>query len=458
MLTISTTHQPATDLGYLLHKHPDRVQEFPLAFGKARVHYPQASEESCQAVLTLDVDPVRLTPKGNRDAPSHLLQDYVNDRPYVAASHLAVALNNVYRTAMTGRCDAKPELANTPIPLRAEIKSLPARRGEEIPRRILEPLGYQVEMEPLPLDPDFPMWGDAGIHNLVVESKSHTLAELLRHLYVLLPVLDNKKHYWIGRDEMEKLERHGEGWLDQHPEREMISKRYLGFRDSLTREFLARHPGDEETPADEETLEDGTVGEKRESLHQLRIRAIIEQLKRAGAHSVLDLGCGEGRLIEALLKEDAFRKITGLEVSQGTIGRAHRRIGKEERVTLLHGSLLFPDPRLDGHDAAVLMEVVEHVDPEKLDLVEMNVFGQAKPRAVIATTPNREWNAVIPNMETRFRHRDHRFEWDREEFREWAEGVAARNGYAAEILPVGEEDPEHGPPTQMAVFTKKETA
>ncbi len=449
-LSISTTHRPATDLGYLLHKHPDRVQDFPLAFGKAQVHYPQASEEQCRAVLVLDVDPVRLTP-GNRDAPSHLLHDYVNDRPYVAASHLAVALNQVYRTAKSGRCEARPELVNTPIPLRAELRSLPARRGEDIPRRILEPLGYQVEMETLPLDPDFPQLGDAGIHNLKVESDSHTLPELLRHLYVLLPVLDNHKHYWIGKAELENLERHGEGWLDQHPERELISKRYLGFRDSLTTEFLARHPGDEET------MEDETGGEKKESLHQLRIQAIIERLQRAGAHSVLDLGCGEGRLIEALLKEDSFQKITSQDVSQGTLSRARKRVGREEsRVNLLHGSLLFPDPRLEGHAAAVLMEVVEHVGQGKLELVEMAVFGQAQPRTIIVTTPNREWNAVIPDMETKFRHRDHRFEWDRREFREWAHAVADKHRYAAEILPVGEEDPEHGPPTQRVVFTRKQ--
>ena len=189
MLTITTNHQPATDLGYLLHKHPDRLQTFELPFGNTHVFYPEARNERCTAAMVLEMDPIRLTRRGGRSdsAPQNLIQEYVNDRPYAATSHLSTAIAKVFGTALSGRCDAMPELAQTPIQLEIGVASVRSHHGPDLIRRLFEPLGYQVETETPPMDPGFPEWGEGRHHNLTLKSRSHTLRETLVHLYVLLP-------------------------------------------------------------------------------------------------------------------------------------------------------------------------------------------------------------------------------------------------------------------------------
>ena len=199
LLTISTAHRPATDLGYLLHKHPARFQGHDLSFGKAHVFYPEATDEGCTACLLLDVDPVGLVRgKGGEDG---LLDQYVNDRPYAASSFLSVAISRVYGSALQGRCVDRPELVKTPIPLTARLDVLPVRGGEGFLRAVFEPLGYEVRAERHPLDDRFPEWGEGPYYSVTV-GKTTTLSDLLTHLYVLVPVFDNRKHYFVGDDEL----------------------------------------------------------------------------------------------------------------------------------------------------------------------------------------------------------------------------------------------------------------
>ena len=469
MLTITTTHQPATDLGYLLHKHPDRLQTFDISSGKAHVFYPQADEDRCTAALFLSINPIDLTPRGNRgrNTPASLLQDYVNDRPYTASSHLSVAIAKVFGTALSGRCNDRPELAGTPIPLEATITSVHSRYGSELITRLFAPLGYCVDVQTPPLDPAFPEWGDSQHHNITVSADTHTLRELLVHLYVLLPALDNQKHYWINEDEADKLIRFGEGWLDTHPLRNIISRRYLRHRPNLVDRAQDRFtPEDsEESPSQDQEhsvtkLPTETDLERPGNLQQQRVEAILGELRDSGAASVLDLGCGAAQLITELLKEPQFTSITGVEVSLHTLTRAKRQTketstdpGQDGRLKLLHGSLTYRDPRLEGADAAVAMEVIEHIEPSKLKAFEDSVLTAARPATLIVTTPNREYNVLFNNFDRPLRHRDHRFEWTRKEFRAWANPAAARNGYSVRYEGIGEEHPEHGHPTQMAVFT-----
>jgi 3' terminal RNA ribose 2'-O-methyltransferase Hen1 len=244
LLTITTTHQPASDLGYLLHKHPDRVQSFDLSFGKAHVFYPEVGIERCSACLLLDVDPVGMV-RGRNFGTSFLLAQYVNDRPYAASSFTSVAIAQVFGSALQGRCKDRPELATTPIPLSARIDVLPVRGGERFLRNVFEPLGYTVEARGCPVDEQFPEWGESPYFAVTIAGTT-TLANLLAHLYVLISVFDNAKHYWIGEDEMEKLLTKGAGWLAGHPEKEEITRRYLKFQPSLFREALARLVQEEE--------------------------------------------------------------------------------------------------------------------------------------------------------------------------------------------------------------------
>lgn len=459
LLTLRTTHVPATDLGFLLHKHPDRVQTFELPFGAAHVFYPEATETACTAALLLDVDPVGLV----RGAGGTIDQ-YVNDRPYVASSFLAVAIARVLGTALGGRCERRPELAASPLPLEARIAALPCRGGEGLLRRLFEPLGYTVHADPHPLDPAFPAWGMSRYFTVTLRA-SCTLSDLLSHLYVLVPVLDDDKHYWVGDPEVEKLVRHGEGWLGAHPERETIARRYLRHQRGLMREAMARLATEGESQPEETArirdAEEATL-ERPLRLHDQRLDLVAEVLHESGARRVVDLGCGDGKLLKRLLADPQFTEIVGMDVDSRSLAIARERLDldrlpprQRERLQLLHGSLLYRDRRLAGYDAAAVVEVVEHLDPPRLAAFERAVFEFARPGTVVLTTPNREYNVRWPALPAgRFRHRDHRFEWTRGEFRVWAVAVAAQFGYNVRFLPVGEEDPEVGAPTQMGIFSR----
>ncbi len=465
LLTLTTTHQPALNLGYLLHKHPERFQSFDLSFGKAHVFYPEADSQRCTACLLLDVDPVGMVRGKNADQ-NFLLAQYVNDRPYAASSFMSVAISQVFGSALQGRCKDRPELAASAIPLTARIDVLPVRGGEPFLRRVFEPLGYEVECVRYPLDEKFPEWGESPYFSVTVH-KTTTLAELLIQLYVLIPVFDSRKHYFVGADELEKLLAKGEGWLAGHPEMDEIARRYLRFKPSLYRMALARLVQEEEPSEAEEDERAGSVRDGQEqvlekplSLNEQRLGAVVAVLRASGAERVLDLGCGAGSLIRELLKDKQFREIVGMDVSIRSLEAAQRRLKLDRlppmqanRVKLIHGSLMYRDKRLDGFDAAAIVEVVEHLDPPRLSAFERVLFEFAKPQTIVLTTPNREYNVVWETLPAgQFRHPDHRFEWTRQEFHDWAQAVAGRFGYAVRFLPVGPEHETLGSPTQMAIF------
>ncbi len=462
LLSLSTTTQPATDLGYLLVKHPERAHEVDLPFGTARVFYPQADHTRCTAVLMLDIDPVGLV-RGRGEAEGSLSQ-YVNDRPYVASSFLSVALKRVFGTAMAGTSKSRQALADTPIALEAEIPVLRCRGGEQLLQAWFEPLGYTVTVERLPLDPRFPEWGDSPYVRLQLAGTVR-LQDLLTHLYVLLPAIDGDKHYYVGHDEIEKLLDKGGTWLSAHPQREAIVGRYLRRHKPLVRAALARLLDDEEEAIDaqeerKEAAEDAI--ERPLSLNDQRMQTVVETLRTLGARRVVDLGCGEGRLLGLLLKEPQIEHLLGIDVSLRSLDHAADRLHLErlpplqrQRITLAHGALTYRDRRIEGFDAACAIEVIEHMDAPRLPAFERALFGFGRPPAVVITTPNSEYNVRFPTLPAgRFRHPDHRFEWTRAEFRAWADGVAQRNGYSVRHAPIGPDDPEVGPPTQMAVFTR----
>jgi len=463
LLTISTTHRPATDLGYLLHKHPDRVQEFRQSFGTSTVLYPEATDERCTVLLTLDIDPVRLARSRGRNSPDFGLAQYVNDRPYAASSLLGAALADVFSTARSGRCDSRQELADGAIPLEIVIPVLPCRGGVALARQVFGPLGWEVEAAPIPLDERFPEWGDSRYVHLTLRGTVR-LADALNQLYVLLPVLDEAKHYWQASDEVDKLLRSGGDWLAGHPEQALIARRYLGRRSALTRialERLAELGDDTDEAVDPDSEEEVAQPEEvRVSLNTQRHAAVLEILKQAGVGSVIDLGCGPGQFLRVLLQESSFTRVAGADVSVRALAQAGRRLRLErmgdrqrERLTLFQGALTYEDPRFAGYDAAVLMEVIEHVDPPRLEALERVVFGAARPGLVVVTTPNVEYNALYEGL-SGARHADHRFEWTRAEFAAWAERVAASYGYSATVDGIGDLDPTHGRPTQLGVLVR----
>jgi 3' terminal RNA ribose 2'-O-methyltransferase Hen1 len=467
LLTITTSHSPAADLGFLLHKHPDRFQSFELSFGRAHVFYPEAGVDRCTACLLLDVDPIGMA--RGKGAEQGLLGHYVNDRPYVASSLMSVAIAQVFGSALAGRCNDRPELTATPLPLTARIDVLPVRGGEHLVQRMFEPLGYTVETLRHPLDERFPEWGESPYYSVTIRA-TKTLADLLAHLYVLTPVFDNAKHYYVGDDEVEKLLAKGAGWLAAHPEKEQITRRYLKHRSSLYRQALSRlvedaeesdeTDGESRSEAQEESLE------RPLSLNEQRHGAVLAALRASGARKVLDLGCGEGRLLRELLRDNQFDEIVGLDVSLRVMEIGRQRLKLDElparqaaRVKLLHGSLIYRDPRISGFDAAAVVEVIEHLDPPRLSAFERVLFEFARPRTIVLTTPNREYNVTWDTLPAgQFRHGDHRFEWTRAEFHAWASRIADRHGYTVRFLPIGPEAEDVGSPTQMGVFQGVESA
>lgn len=464
LLTLTTTAEPATDLGFLLHKHPDRAQAFPVSAGTVHVFYPEAGPERCTAALMLDVDPIALVRGRPGAAPSAFtLGQYVNDRPYAAGSMLAVAIGSVFSSAMKGRCTARPELAATPIPLTVRIPTLPCRGGAELVEKLFAPLGWEVASTAIPLDPRFPEWGDSRYRDVTLTGEL-LLSAALQHLYVLIPVLDGGKHYFVGSDEVEKLLRVGADWLAAHPERTLISERYLAHRRSYVRSALEQLAEADEVDADalDNALTAPEVPERSEPLAVQRRGTVVAVLRACGARRVLDLGCGGGALLRDLLAEPTFTEIVGVDVSVRALDVAERNLHleraperKRERITLRQSALTYSDATLAGYDAAVLMEVIEHVDESRLPALENAVFGVARPGTVVVTTPNVEYNVRFETLSHgTFRHADHRFEWTREQFQGWAAGVAERHGYTVRYLPVGPEDPEVGSPTQVGVFTR----
>jgi 3' terminal RNA ribose 2'-O-methyltransferase Hen1 len=461
ILEISTTHRPATDLGYLLHKNPARAQVFQLPFGSAHIFYPAATAELCTAALLLNIDAIGLVRA--HGGPGRAAHEYVNDRPYVASSFMSVAISRVFGSAMAGRSTDRPELTEAPLPLSATLAVVPCRGGERLLRRLFEPLGYEVTAQQHALDPVLDSLGPSPYFTVAL-ARTGRLRDLLTHLYVLIPVLDTDKHYWIGDGEVEKLLRHGEGWLGGHPDRELIARRYLRYA-PLVRQALARLVDDEE-PAFEEREEargsDEQALEGSVRLKDQRIGAVLAVLRQSGARRVVDLGCGEGVLLQALVKEPAFQHLLGIDVSHRALVIAADRLHldrlppkQRERIRLLHGSLVYRDRRLEGYDAATVIEVIEHLDPPRLAAFERALFEFAHPRTIVLTTPNVEYNVRFPGLPPgAFRHADHRFEWTRGEFRARSDTVARRFGYGVRFLPVGPDDPDVGAPTQMAVFSR----
>ena len=464
-LTITTTNKPATDLGYLLHKNPKRVHEVELSFGRARVFFPEASPERCTAALVLEVDPIGLVRGPARSRSSDgLLTQYINDRPYVASSFLSVAIGRVFGTALSGRSKERPDLAQAAIPLSVRIAPLPCRGGEPVLRKLFEPLGYTLEVEGHVLDEANPEWGMSRYFTVTLDGHQR-LSDLLRHLTVLVPVLDDEKHYWVGDQEVEKLVRRGEGWLENHPEKQLIATRYMRHFKSYAREALARLSDDDQPDPEavqkEHSDAEGAL-ERPIRLNELRLAAVTDALRERGVRRVVDLGCGEGRLLKLLLGDRRFEKIVGLDTAVRALDVAGKRLNLDRlppmqraRIDLLHGALTYRDKRLEGFEAATVVEVIEHFDPARLAAFERVLFEFAKPDAIIITTPNREYNVKFEDLAAgRLRHKDHRFEWTRAEFKAWADRVAEVYGYSVEFQPIGEEDPVLGAPTQMAVFEK----
>ncbi len=447
----------ARDLSFLLHKHPAHLHERQTNAGKALIFFSEVGEARATAVLYLDVDPVALV-RGKSAGADGLLAQYVNDRAYAANSFLSVALGRSFGQSMAGRSKERQELADQALPFEAAVTPVVASGGAEVVRSMFEPLGYTVQMARLSEG------SDRDLLRLQIAGTVR-LRDLLNHLYVLIPVLDNSKHYWIDDTEIETLLAKGEGWLADHPARELITRRALKHKRRLVNQAMARL-ADDAPDEEDEAQQQGDAGEEALEqpirLHDQRLETVAGTLADHGVTSVLDLGCGEGKLLQRLVKQRGLTRLLGVDPSVAALERAARRLRLDragdalrQRVALQMGSVTYGDRRWSGFDAATLVEVIEHVDPPRLPTLALSLFGGAAPDLVLITTPNREYNALFEGMAAdALRHRDHRFEWTRAEFAAWCLPVAADHGYSVDFVPIGPMDETHGAPSQMAVFKR----
>ncbi|MEO9649373.1 MAG: 3' terminal RNA ribose 2'-O-methyltransferase Hen1 [Roseobacter sp.] len=458
LLAKADAEYSARDLGFLLHKHPDHVHTKKTSAGDATMFYPEISEERTTAVMHLEVDPVGLV-RGKNQQSDGVLAQYVNDRPYVANSFLSVAMGRSFAQTMAGKSKDRQELADQPLDFEIRVLPVALAGDRELLASLFEPLGYTI-LSPETVD-------DQMVIDLRL-SACLRLVDILNHLHVLIPVMDNFKHYFVAQEEIDKLLAKGEGWLADHPAKELITRRALKHRRSLANMALARLEESSVVDDDEETpkLKPEEQLEKPLRLHDIRLDTVADVMRQRNVKSVLDLGCGEGKLIARLIKERGIDRIVGVDPSVRTLEAAHRKLrlhqagdAMSERVALQMGSLTYGDRRWKGFDAATLVEVIEHIEPHRLSALVMSLFADARPNMVVMTTPNREYNVLFEMMKpNQLRHPDHRFEWTRTEFEGWANEVAAQHGYTAEFAPLGPVDETHGGPSQMATFTLGEAS
>jgi SAM-dependent methyltransferase len=500
MLITFTCRAPrAPEVGHLLGKNPASVFERPFSGGTVSVFYSEVADDHITVAMITEVDTVGLV-----RGPAALagLDQYVNDRPYVASSLTSVALNMAFRTAMNGESQALPERARERMRWSVALPAVACDEGETLIRELFEPLGYTVATERLLLDSQFPAWGMANLFQVRLEGEL-TTAEVFNHLYVLLPVLDNAKHYYVTESEVDKLLARGGAWLATHPARTLIARRYLRYRRPLVISTLARLRDPEAAVATDEELEEleptpasdpaalgvatkeeaatdlaaaeapealaaepmGLERKRQEmGLHEQRLRAVMAAVREADATSLADVGCGEGRLLALALAEPKLTRILGLDVSTRALTLARRRLhldrlppAQRARIEVAQGSLLYRDRRLEQFDVLAMVEVIEHLDPPRLGAMERVVFEHARPRRVVVTTPNREYNVVWEKLGgDALRHEDHRFEWTRAECQAWAERVATTYGYRARREDVGPAEGDLGAPSQLVVLDQIE--
>ena len=462
LLTLRTTHAPATDLGYLLHKNPARAQSFDLSFGQAHVFYPEVTRRRCTAALLLDVDPVALVrgpARRGADAGAvrqrppvcRLLVPERRARPGLR-QRPGRALQGAARNWPRRRCRWK-RAGSRPQPGRGRVSCAACSSRWATPSR----------RKPTRWTPTFPDWGDSPYFSVTLTGTVR-LADLLTHLYVLIPTLDSGKHYAIGDDEVEKLIRKGEGWLAAHPEKETIVRRYL----KAPALAGAGRPGAAHAGR-------GAGGRRGRGAARPRGRGRRAQdqparaapgrgpggaERRAARSACWTWAAAKGACWSLLLQERQFTDILGMDVSYRSLEMAQDKLRLDRLPPMqrerdhAHARLADLPRRAAGRlRAAAVVEVIEHLDPPRLAAFERVLFEFARPKTVVVTTPNVEYN---PKFETlpagQFRHKDHRFEWTRAEFQSWADGICERFGYTARFLPIGPEDAEVGAPSQMAVF------
>ncbi|MGG3466792.1 3' terminal RNA ribose 2'-O-methyltransferase Hen1 [Neobacillus pocheonensis] len=444
-LSLSVKGPGAEAVSYLLAKNPNNLYERSEKGLTVRLAYSTFSNDKVQVIIYVKPDPIELV-KNSPDI--YDITHYINDREFAASSIFVSAIRKALGTALNGK--PREEYAGwVEHSFEMEMAFGPVAtdlRDEEI-EALFKPIGYQVEIER----------GKSFIREkssarIITIKGKQTVQRALRHVSILMPVMDNYKHYYIDEREIEKLDRYGEGWLNSHPLKSMILKRSLRFQNMISQSRFY----------EKETKNLGDAKPTKIRLNELRYEAIVKHVNAlSNKATIVDLGAGEGKLSVLLGFVDGVKEIFSVEPSNKSRLRAMERFeqSKEKRGFLepksITGSLFYLDERLSNKDVIILCEVIEHIDEHRLPKIFETIFKDYRPGVLMVTTPNQEYN-IVYEMDEAMRHGDHRFEWTRAEFKERCEQWSSPFSYQLSFHGIGEEHPFYGHPTQMAIFTREE--
>lgn len=444
-LTIHAKGENAGNLSYFLGKHPDRPFTRETKYGKVEAKFLHYRQNEVIFYITFHPNGLSLV----KESDFHQLEDYINDREFSLSS---IFLTNIRHSIGYVLSDEKEGITEN-MHFSVSLSPLSTRLPDHAITELFEPLGYDVSIEKIESDYTFDV--DSGrVVSLTLTSQTNVV-DVFRHLYVLIPIMDNYKHYDIDSNEAEKLLRFGAKWLEQHPKREFITRRFVGYRKGLANDVLSTfEPKEKELTNNEEP-------EVKTPLGKLRYSAFADKVKELPIQSVVDMGAGEGRLVELLVQNEQLTEILACEPTVNGLDRMKRLISilerkKKVRVkpSIIQSSLFYRDERLLHKDALILCEVIEHIERERVDQVLSTILSYYQPTYFIFSTPNYEYNDIY-GLEGALRHNDHRFELTRKEFHSLVERHANENNYSFDIIGIGEEHTELGFPTQMAVLKKK---
>ncbi len=432
-------------VSYLIAKNPNNVYERNEKGFKVRLVYSIFNKEEVQFVIYVKPDPIDLV----RNSSDLLdITHYINDREFAVSSLFITAIRKALGTALNGKPDEEyQKWVEHPFDIEVAFGPVATDLRDQDVADLFEPIGYQVEIER----------GESTIRTrssarFVKVSGRQTVQNALKHVSILIPVIDNYKHYFLDEREVEKLERYGEGWLENHPLKQLIVKRALRFNALISQskyyEKKQHYPKQAESP--------------KIRLNDLRYEAILNVIQTLSQKdTIVDLGAGEGRLSVQLGFLEGVKEILSIEPSNKSRLKAIERFEqvkvKEGYVEpqSLPGSLFYFDSRLQNKDIIILCEVIEHINEDRLPKIFETILHDYRPKTLIVTTPNQEYN-VLYEMDDEMRHDDHRFEWTRAEFAQHVEGWAVSYPYQVTIRGIGEEHPIHGHPTQMAIFRRED--
>ncbi|WP_042142009.1 methyltransferase domain-containing protein [Paucisalibacillus sp. EB02] len=446
-LTIHATGSNVEVISYLLAKNPNNLYERSNNGHLVRMFYNKFTSEEVEVTFFVTPDPINLS---RNSSENYDITSYINDREFVVSSIFCSFLRSALGTALNGK--PKEEYAswvNHAFNFQFSFGPLTSDLSDKQIIDLFAPLGYEVEITYGKVDYQVNIKSKSTARFVTLKGLT-TLQNGIRQIFMLIPVLDNYKHYYIDEKEIEKIERYGEGWMDTHPQREFILRRALRFKELL-----------DSVEMDAKSKSEGKAAEKRVRLNDLRYEKIIDYIKNlTNRESIVDFGSGEGKLSVRLGFVKGVKEILAVEPSEVAALKALKRFeelrGKENflQPTPVMGSLFYFDERLKSKDVIVLCEVIEHIDEYRLPKIMGTILREYKPKTLIITTPNQEYNQVY-DMGKEYRHSDHRFEWTRVEFQEWCNSHNP-GSYELTFEGIGEEHPTFGYPTQMGMFTRKE--